>query len=156
MAKYARRTRKSKKSESGSRESAGVCPEVADSKYSEDVKFNALCPIFSLRYMSPSYSLEKCTKEEKQAFVERMIRLSRLTWQEILHAPRHGLGSEKIGRDSISGDSIPPEIPPDAKFLALRFHGKAPMVGFREKEFFRRDIFHIVWFDRDFTLYRHG
>jgi hypothetical protein len=101
--------------------------------------------------MSQKYSLENCTSKEKQAFVERMVRLSKLTWGKIIHAPRQALGSEKIKRNSIRGDSVPSKIPPDVDFLALRFHGKAPMVGFRE-----RDIFHIVWLDRDFTLYDHG
>ncbi|MDR0728109.1 MAG: hypothetical protein LBF21_00630 [Puniceicoccales bacterium] len=148
--------KKNKKSGLNNGKSNGIPFRTVDSGILEDVDFNTLCPVFSLRYMSRKHGLESCTPEEKQAFVGRMILLSKLTWREIIAAPRCGLGSEKIKRSSITKDSIPTEIPPDAKFLALHFYGKARMVGFREKEIFRRDIFHIVWLDRGFTLYDHG
>jgi hypothetical protein len=113
--------------------------------------YNACNPVFSLRHMRKKYNLSKCTSEEKQAFVNQMIILSQLTWVKIIQSGRHGLGSEHISQDAISGDEIPKDIiKPDTNLLALRFDGKKAMVGFREK-----DIFHILWFDRDYTLYKH-
>jgi hypothetical protein len=92
-----------------------------------------------------------CEREEQAAFALTMHRLSQLTWQEIRNAPRHGLGTEKIVRESIRAP-VPPGITEDVEsFLAIRFHGKAPMVGFRSGE-----TFHVVWLDRAFTLYPHG
>jgi hypothetical protein len=58
---------------------------------------------------------------------------------------------KRLSRKSIKGDSIPLCITPEVTLLALRFSGKHPMVGYRED-----DIFHILWFDFDFTLYDHG
>ena len=115
----------------------------------ENVKlnYNDLRPVFSLRYMREKYSLEKCTSEQKKAFGCRVVELFQLKWSQIIMAPRHGFGCEKISPQSIKGDSIPPCIDPDITLLAIRFSGKAPMIGYREK-----DIFHILWFDLNFTL----
>jgi hypothetical protein len=39
----------------------------------------------------------------------------------------------------------------DVTLVALRFSGLKPMVGYQIDEMFR-----VVWFDRDFSLYDHG
>ncbi len=108
-------------------------------------------PVFCLRFLDRPYAVTDCERDERASFALTLQRLSRLTWQQIRNAPRHGLGTEKIRRDSIRA-AIPAGITEDVEsFLAIRFHGKAPMVGFRSGE-----IFHLVWLDRDFTLYAHG
>lgn len=107
-------------------------------------------PIFSFLHLQDNYCISKCSKEQKIGFVDTMRALSKMTWNEIRSAPRHGLGSEKIERRFIKA-SIPNNISDDATFIAIRFSANAPMVGFRTD-----NIFHIVWFDRDFTLYDHG
>jgi hypothetical protein len=108
-------------------------------------------PIFCLKYLDRKYySLSVCTKEEKAAFADTLDRLSQLTWAEISKSSRHGLGYEKIAQNSIRA-TIPRHIKDDIIFMAFRFYGKAPMVGYREDI-----IFHILWIDRDFTLYQHS
>ncbi|MEN8215514.1 MAG: hypothetical protein ABFS56_03910 [Pseudomonadota bacterium] len=108
-------------------------------------------PIFCLKYLDKeNYSLSACTKEQKAAFAETLFRLSQLTWTTITNSPRHGLGYEKIARTSIRAP-IPVHLTDDVTFIAFRFYGKAPMVGYRDGS-----IFHILWIDRDFTLYSHG
>ena len=108
-------------------------------------------PIFCLKYLDRNYySLRACTKEEKAAFADTLDRLSQLTWAEISKSHRHGLGYEKIARKSIRA-TIPAHVKEDVIFIAFRFYGKAPMVGYRENI-----IFHILWIDRDFTLYQHS
>jgi len=77
-------------------------------------------------------------------------RLSQLTWAEISKSPKHGLGYEKIAKTSIRAP-IPKHIKDDIVFIAFRFYGKAPMVGYRQDA-----IFHILWIDRNFTLYEHS
>ncbi|MBC6472773.1 MAG: hypothetical protein GDA48_08100 [Hormoscilla sp. GM102CHS1] len=106
-------------------------------------------PMFSLQYMNKDYSLSQCTKDEKAAFADTIAKLSQLTWSEIKSQPRHGLGYEKISREAIRS-SIPGQITDDVNFIAFRFCGKAPMVGYRD-----RSVFYIIWFDRNFTLYPH-
>lgn len=107
-------------------------------------------PIFPFLYLQDNYCISKCSKAQKLGFVDTMRALSKMTWNEIRSTYRRGLGSEKIERRIIRA-SIPSGITGDATFIAIRFYDNAPMVGFRTD-----NIFHIVWFDRDFTLYDHG
>lgn len=106
-------------------------------------------PIFSLRYLSGDYCLTKCEKDDKAAFASKLHRLSQLPWSQIKMQGRHKLGFEKIERNSIKA-SIPTHITPDVKFLAFRFSGMKAMVGYREGY-----IFHVIWLDRNYTLYDH-
>lgn len=108
-------------------------------------------PIFSLEHLTKDYCISSCTDEEKVSFVDHLHRLSQLAWKELRQAPRHGLGYEKINRDSIKS-AIPKHITDDVKhFIAFRFYKKAPMVGHREER-----TFYIFWIDREFTLYEHN
>ncbi|WP_300674673.1 hypothetical protein [Desulfoluna sp.] len=64
--------------------------------------------------------------------------------------PRHGMGYEKIATSSLNTE-LPAHLSgQDVNLIAFRFNGKAPMVGYRDKS-----VFHILWVDRDFTLYDH-
>lgn len=109
-----------------------------------------LKPSFSLKYLQKKYSLENCTQEEKLSFLNALIKRSGMKWCEIEQAPRHGLGKENISRDALRVEP-PSVVKPDTVLWAFRFYNKAPFVGFREGE-----IFHILWIDREFTLYDHG
>jgi hypothetical protein len=107
-------------------------------------------PIFCLRYLENNYGLDECTRDEQASFAKALRKRSLMTWHQIWSADRHGLGAEKIARDSIKAP-IPRHITEDIEyFIALRFCGKAPMVGYRIN-----DVFRIIWLDRDFTLYKH-
>ncbi|MDR1921109.1 MAG: hypothetical protein LBS31_05110 [Candidatus Adiutrix sp.] len=106
-----------------------------------------LHPKISLAFVQPGrYALNKCTKDEKAALVDKLHNLCALTWKQIYNAGRHGLGFEKVEVKK----AAPPEIFKDHNQVAFRFCGKKPMVGFID-----HDTFYIVWFDHDFTLYRH-
>ena len=106
-------------------------------------------PIFSLIYLQKDYSLSACTRNEKAAFADTLQRLSQITWNEISSSSRHGAGYERIRRNAIRS-GIPPHLQADVNFIAFRFFGKAPMVGYRDE-----NIFHILWIDRTFSLYDH-
>jgi hypothetical protein len=107
-------------------------------------------PVFCFRYIAKGYDLSICTNDESTALVKRLAALSQMTWEQIRLAHRHGMGTEKIARTSING-SMPTWATADVDyFLALRFLGKAPFVGHRQGQ-----IFHILWIDRAFTLYKH-
>lgn len=107
-------------------------------------------PVFSFEYMVDTHSVETCQKDECASLALKLFKLSRLTWQQINQAPRHGLGFEIIKRDCINAP-IPNIVTPEVNLVAFRFHRLAPMVGFR-----RDHIFFIIWLDRDFTLYDHS
>ena len=107
-------------------------------------------PIFCLQYLSRDFSLANCNREEKAAFADTLAHLSQMTWGQLRFAPRHGAGYEKIDRDSIRAD-IPAHLLEDVShFVAFRFYGLAPMVGYKENE-----VLHVVWLDREFRLYDH-
>lgn len=109
-----------------------------------------LPPVFSFEHIQSPYSHEECQPQELAALVKKLCQLSKIPWGQIKQVHRHGCGCEQIQRSSIKGVSIPKFITPDITLLAFRFYGKAPMIGFRSER-----IFHIVWLDRDFTVYKH-
>ncbi len=75
--------------------------------------------------------------------------LSKMTWSEIQNAPRHGLGTEKLPRSALKA-AIPQSVTEDVTFLALRYNGKAPMVGYRDGR-----TFYLLYLDHNFSLYKH-
>lgn len=107
-------------------------------------------PTFCLRFIDPQYCISKCDRDEKSAFVDKIFRMSQMTWLQLRMADRHGMGSEKLARAAIRRP-IPAQISEEVAILAFRFSGLKTMVGYRQGQ-----MFHVVWFDRDFTLYDHG
>jgi hypothetical protein len=107
-------------------------------------------PVFCLRFLQQNYGIRDCQDEDRIAFASKLEILSKMRWQEIYQAPRHGLGSEKIAQESIKV-SLPNFLTQETNLIALRFSGRKPMVGFREG-----NIFRILWLDHDFSLYDHG
>ena len=109
-------------------------------------------PLFSLQRIQErsQYSFSALTKEDNASFSEAIYKRRNISWKELKQTSRHGLGFEKISRDAITSP-IPPFITDDvAHFLAFRYSGKKPMVGYRQ-----RDVFFVLWFDHDYTLYKH-
>lgn len=106
-------------------------------------------PIFCLHYLDSRYCLSKCNQEERAAFANTIRMLSQLSWNEIIS--KHFHGYEKIlNKKSINKGNLPSCILEDTSVIGFHFHKKKPMVGFRKD-----CIFHIVWFDPKFTLYKH-
>lgn len=106
-------------------------------------------PVFCLKYLHKKYDLDKCEDKEKIALITRMRKLSAMTWKDIQLADKHGFGTEKLPQHIINA-SIPSHLSKDEVLLAFRFDGKKPMVGYRNSF-----IFHVLYLDRDFTLYAH-
>lgn len=108
-------------------------------------------PVFSLeRLQSGSYCFSSLDQEQKASFAEAMYRRRQILWRDLKQAGRHGLGAEKIPRYQIKAP-IPQFITEDQDyFLAIRFNGKAPMVGYRV-----RNVFYVLWFDHAYNLYEH-
>ena len=114
------------------------------------VDYNRERPTFCLRFVDPNYCITKCERDDKAAFADRIRLLSGMTWNQLIQAPRHGLGLENIARSAIRG-TIPGHLTEDVTFIALRFSGIKSMVGYRVQ-----GMFHIVWFDCNLDLYDHG
>jgi len=107
-------------------------------------------PAFCLKFAVDTHSVNSLDKDGKADAAERMQKLSKMSWAEINQAPRGGLGFEKIARNSIKLP-IPKGITEDVNFLAFRYSGKKPMVGYRDEK-----VFYVVWFDHSFNVYDHG
>jgi len=107
-------------------------------------------PLFSFQYLDPEYCISRCEKKDKAALADQLRILGSKTWTELHQASRHGIGYEKIGKNSIK-TGLPEHLKnDDITFFAFRFSGKKPMVGYRYQE-----IFYIIWLDRDYSLYEH-
>jgi len=117
---------------------------------SRPINYSQEKPTFCLRYVDSEYCITSCERDDKAAFAERIRQLSKMTWNQIILADRHGFGREKIPVNRLRRP-LPRHITEDVTFFALRFSGLKPMVGYQTE-----GTFHVVWFDRDFTLYDHG
>lgn len=113
--------------------------------------YDLMPPIFSLERVQPTdYCLSNLCKEDKAAFADAIFKRKSITWSDIKKLDRHALGFEKIDKASIKAP-LPRFITEDMDhFLAFRFNGMKPMIGYR-----KQNIFFVLWFDKDFTLYAH-
>ena len=108
-------------------------------------------PLFSFEFIDSQYCVSRCEKNDKAALADQLRLLGTQTWAELRQGNRHKTGYEKIHTSAIK-----PRIPPHLKnddsvtFIAFRFSGMKPMIGYRIEE-----VFHIIWVDRDFSVYEH-
>lgn len=120
-------------------------------KSQEPTNYDSHPPIFSLEKLQPGkYCLSKLDQDHKAMFADAIFRRKSISWNEIKKLHRHALGTEKIAKSSIKA-AIPSFITDDVDdFLVFRYKGLNPMVGYRQ-----RNVFFVLWFDHDFTLYNH-
>ena len=105
-------------------------------------------PKFSLKYLTKKFSLDKCSKEEKAAFADKLHEMSQQVWSQIFQGARHSNGFEKLGK----GKDLAwiQDIFKDKNIIAFRFAGLKAMIGFIDNE-----ILYIPGLDRNFTAYKH-
>lgn len=113
------------------------------------VSSNSKKPVFSFANIQSSHGLRECPEKDKIALLDKLGQLSQITWQEIFQNDRHTTGQEKISASSIK-EPIPSCVKTDTNLIAIRYNGKAPMIGYRENE-----VFYILWIDYDFEVYNH-
>ncbi|MUV13490.1 hypothetical protein [Noviluteimonas gilva] len=107
-------------------------------------------PVFCLRHLQAGYDIEDLQSEDQCLLIKRLRHLSKMEWGSVVNAPRHGAGKENIHRNSIRV-AFPSAVDVDETLWALRYARRKAMVGWR-----RGDVFHVVWIDHDFSVYRHG
>jgi len=122
------------------------------SSHDSDTDYSKKPPIYSLeRLQQGKYCLSSLQKDDKAAFADSIWKRRTITWNDLNRCNRHKLGYEKITTNSIKAP-LPPFITEDEQnLIVFRYHNMKPMVGYRDK-----DIFYILWFDHDFTLYNHS
>jgi hypothetical protein len=118
---------------------------------SNPVSDSDLKPVFSFQHMNSNsgWSIDCCQAEDRAQLSAKLFRLSQLTWAQIRQSSRHALGSEILTLSTINA-SIPAVITDDVKLLAFRYNGKKAMVGYKDGH-----VFHVIWLDWNYTLYRH-
>lgn len=105
--------------------------------------------LFSFHYVQPGkYCFSKLNTDDKVHITESIFKRKNFVFQDLIDNHKYGLGSEKIPTKAIN--AVIPDFIQDNFLLALRFNGKKPMVGYLQD-----NIFYILWFDHDFTLYKH-
>ena len=112
---------------------------------------NTLKPHFSLEHLVThgDFDLTRCGQQERAEFAVALRDRSRMTWAEIMRAPRQGLGSEKIGDLKVA---IPNTVPADkhGRIVAFRFGQLARFLGYRDGR-----LFHVLWIDPAGKSYDH-
>ncbi|MGG7598458.1 hypothetical protein ACQ4OD_15640 [Pseudomonas sp. WC1] len=106
-------------------------------------------PVFSLEYLPSGWCIQDCQQAERARMLERLRQISQRTWREIRQLDRHGYGTETISRGSIRA-VLPLFLTEDVRLLAFRAFDLVAMVGYRSGR-----IFHVIWIDREFKLYKH-
>lgn len=117
----------------------------------EPIDYDSQPPIFSLeKIQDGKYNFANLNEEHKARFADAIFRRRDVSWRKIKYSDRHALGTEKIDKSALKV-ALPNFITDDFNdFLSIRYHGKRPMVGYRQT-----NIFYVLWFDHDFTLYKH-
>ena len=104
-------------------------------------------PKFSLRYIQPDYCITKCEQDDQLQFIQSMLKRKDTPWKVLITLAREKLGCETIQSLRVHT----PKCAEGKTIIAFRFSGMKAMIGFRE-----RDVFYILWFDRNFSVYDHG
>lgn len=116
----------------------------------EPQNYDNLKPIFSFRNMKygGKNCLSHCDSPSRASMVSKLLRLSQLTWSQILSARKESHGKENIPIEQFNV-SLPNFITPDVKTLMVfRFSKSERMAGIRHN-----DIYHILIVGAD--LYDH-
>lgn len=108
-------------------------------------------PIFCFKHLQDDYNIDSCDEEQRSALIKQLGKLSQLTWQQIQFAPKNGLGSEKIKKESIK-KPLPSFINQDVRhLLAFRFYKKMPFLAHKKGH-----IMHILFIDPKGKVYDHN
>jgi len=108
-------------------------------------------PKFCLHFLRADFDVHALDASGQAAFAKTLQKLAGSQWKELILAPRHGQGSERVPREQIRAP-IPLRFQDQDKFLVFRYNGMLPMAGVRVA-----DVYHVLWIERHFgDLYDHG
>jgi hypothetical protein len=113
---------------------------------------NNCYPKFSFEFCFGSKrGIEQCSKDEKSSIFDKIIFLSRLSWQEIKDLPREQ-GFEKLKISELKSlANMPTKFENEKKVDVFRLPSdKGRLIGYIEG-----DTFFVVWIDTKFTMYKH-
>jgi hypothetical protein len=105
-------------------------------------------PVFCFKHLQTKPKNPKDKPEFYAEFIERLKKISSLTWSTITGTYRHGFGIEKIPIHKIK-PQLPAFITPDVTDLTVfRATGdNRPFLGIR-----KGNVFHIIFIEESFDL----
>lgn len=107
-------------------------------------------PVLSLRFLEQGWGVDDLSDSQRAAFLTKWHKRCRVSWKELVHHDRHGLGSEKIPVGSFR-PAVPRVFQDTDRFLVFRHEGNLPMAGVRTG-----DTYHVIWIERSYgDLYPH-
>ena len=114
-----------------------------------NIDYDLQPPVFSLKHMQyqRDYCISQCDEETKSAILEKLLKISQLTWRKIRSEPKDGLGCEQIPQHRFIA-SFPSTITPEVTILVFRYSKAGRIAGYREK-----DMYHVLLVGPD--LYKH-
>lgn len=113
---------------------------------------NNLHPAFCFRYLHNDFSFKQLiSKEEKYTkdFIEKLDKLSKIPWKEIMNTSRYKNGTEIINRKQIKY-SISKEITQDMNILAFHLQDLFRLIGVRDGK-----VFYVLFIDINGGCYKH-
>jgi hypothetical protein len=118
-------------------------------KVSTPPNYDNFKPAFSFREMKyqGNVCLSVCDDGAKAAIASKLLKLSQLTWGQILSLPRKKLGLEHIPYEEFK-ISLPPTVTKETTLLVFRFSDPGRIAGYRQQ-----DIYHIVAVSSTHALY---
>jgi hypothetical protein len=111
---------------------------------------NTKHPVFCFQYMDSDFGTEKCEKNEKVDVLRKLCQLSQQSWLDLLQKLKIQGGFTTIPREQLRRPT-PAHVTEDTPIIKVRFKDAKTLVGYRDGV-----VFHIVWIDRDYSLYNHG
>jgi hypothetical protein len=105
-----------------------------------------LPPVFSFKHVCNNhYYLTDWRSEELQRLIDTFRTMESLNWSEVIRYK--GLGFKIVDPKTFSTD-LPEVISPDISIIEFRVSKRARLFGYRDK-----NIFNIIWFDRNHEVY---
>lgn len=102
-----------------------------------------------LRHTQPGWGLSDLPPDACKQFLVKWEKRAKLTWTELVHHPKHGLGSELLPRKQFQ-----PQVPESLqreRYTVFRHEGNLPFAGFRTG-----NVFHVLWVAKNYSeLYNH-
>lgn len=108
-------------------------------------------PLWCFHFIDPKFSADVLETEAVRALIAAFVKRSSLTWNQLIMANKHKLGTENIPV-KITKPKMPPSFKDEEHFIVMRYHDKLPFGGVRVGR-----IFHVIWIERQFgEVYEHG
>jgi hypothetical protein len=82
--------------------------------------------------------ISKCDEKSKASILEKLLKITQLTWREIKSQPKAGLGFEVIPRFRFKAQ-LPAIVTQEVPMLIFRFSDGGRMAGYRDN-----DIYHVL------------